>query len=212
MAAFEVFVSYSRHDEPIVVPVVKLLRLGDHGMVFLDLDSIAPGDLWRGRLEEALASARYVVLFWCEHASGSREVEREYRAALATGKALVPVLLDRTPLPPGLSEHQWIDLSALAIGTHRPDPPPPPAPRPATIPDDWDPFAIDPARPVGAPDLADPLGRPEPAPADLDALFGLSPAQARPAAPRAQPSASIDAMATQLRDELLRRARQEGLE
>ncbi len=118
MPEFEVFVSYSRHDEPIVVPIIKLLRLGGHGMVFLDLDSIEPGELWRGKLEEALRTATYVVLFWCRHSSDSREVEREYRAALATGKRLVPVLLDKTPLPPGLDQYQWIDLAALADATH----------------------------------------------------------------------------------------------
>ena len=118
MSGFEVFISYSRQDEPIVVPIVRLLRLGERGIVFLDLDSIEPGELWRGKLEDALRAAKYVVLFWCSHSSNSREVEREYRAALATGKCLVPVLLDKTPLPPGLSEYQWIDLAALAGATH----------------------------------------------------------------------------------------------
>ncbi|MDM0050609.1 type VI secretion system-associated FHA domain protein TagH [Variovorax sp. J22R115] len=118
MSGFEIFVSYSRRDEPIVVPVVKLMRLNKDGLIFVDLESISPGDLWREKVDEALASATYVVLFWCEHSKNSLQVQREYEAALAHGKRLVPVLLDETPLPMTLTEHQWIDFTWLATATH----------------------------------------------------------------------------------------------
>jgi len=128
LPSFEVFVSYSRHDATVVTPIVKLLRLGEGRMVFCDLDSIAPGERWREQLEKALGTAAYVVVFWCSHASASAEVAREYEAALASGKKLVPVLLDRTPLPAGLGEYEWIDLSALAAASHSPARDPQPAP------------------------------------------------------------------------------------
>jgi len=120
LPGFEVFVSYSRHDAAVVTPIVKLLRLGEGRMVFCDIDSIAPGERWREQLEKALGTAQYVVVFWCAHAGASSEVRREYELALASGRKLVPVLLDRTPLPAGLGEYEWIDLSALAAGSHAP--------------------------------------------------------------------------------------------
>lgn len=131
MDAFDVFVSYSRHDEPLVVPVVKLLRLGEHGMVFIDLDGIRPGERWREKLEDALRRSRYVLVFWCAHSSASPEVGHEVRAARAAGKELVPVLLDATPLPVDLSDYQWIDLQALAGPGHAHHPPAAAAPPPA---------------------------------------------------------------------------------
>jgi hypothetical protein len=107
-----VFVSYSRSDGAIVAPLVKLLRLrGD--MVFFDMDSISPGQLWRDELETAIESAGWFVLFWCAHSSQSREVEREFRAALALGKKIVPLLLDDTAIPDRVAEFQGIDFRSI---------------------------------------------------------------------------------------------------
>src|SRR6266481_5587805 len=100
-----VFVSYSHDDAVLVTPVVKLLRLNE-ALVFQDLDSIELGKKWREQIGRALAEAHLVVVFWCVHSSVSSEVESEYKSALQTGKDLLPVLLDATPLPADLSDFQ----------------------------------------------------------------------------------------------------------
>jgi hypothetical protein len=112
-----VFVSYSHADAPLVGPVVQLLR-ANRSLVFQDVDSIRPGKRWRGEIEHALAGSGLVVLFWCDHASRSDEVAKEWRTALAQGKDLLPLLLDATPLPAELSEFQWIDFRGTVGAGH----------------------------------------------------------------------------------------------
>jgi hypothetical protein len=112
-----VFVSYSHNDVALVTPIVKLLRL-NKALVFQDLDSIELGKRWREQAGRVLADARLVVLFWCVHSSHSSEVASEYKSALNTGKDLLPVLLDATPLPAELSEFQWIDFRGTVGANH----------------------------------------------------------------------------------------------
>src|SRR5262245_48912246 len=115
--AVSVFVSYSHNDVALVTPIVKLLRL-NRSLVFQDTDSIELGKKWREQAGRALADARLVVLFWCVHWSHSSEVASEYKSALNTGKDLLPVLLDATPLPAELSEFQWIDFRGTVGANH----------------------------------------------------------------------------------------------
>lgn len=135
--AINVFVSYSHADTSLVAPVVKLLRV-NKSLVFQDSDSIAPGKRWRSEIARGLEQSHLVVVFWCKHASHSDEVAREWQAALAQNKDLLPLLLDATPLPGPLSEFQWIDFRDTVGANHaemalRPDisPGPRPGPEPA---------------------------------------------------------------------------------
>ena len=112
-----IFVSYSHHDASLVTPVVRLLR-STNDFVFLDSDSIKPGQKWRQALNEAMEQANLVVVFWCTHSNQSAEVEREYRSAIEARKDVLPVLLDSTPVPPALDQYQWIDFRELGRGRH----------------------------------------------------------------------------------------------
>jgi TIR domain len=107
---YEIFVSYSRTHEPLVTPLVKLLKVGSR-TVFQDVYSIKPGQRWADEIEGALGRAKAVVIIWCWHASESEWLIKEARMALDLNKEVIPVLLDRTPLPPYLEAFQWIDLS-----------------------------------------------------------------------------------------------------
>ncbi len=112
-----VFVSYSHDDASLVAPVVKLLR-ANNSLVFQDVDSIQPGKKWRREIAKGLADAHQVMVFWCNHANGSEEVTKEWKIAIELEKDLLPLLLDTTPLPPELSEYQWIDFQELVGRTH----------------------------------------------------------------------------------------------
>lgn len=112
-----VFVSYSHTDATLVAPVVKLLR-ANRSFVFQDIDSIQPGKKWRSEIEKGLVESDLVVVFWCNHASRSDEVCKEWKAAIEQEKDLLPLLLDATPLPPELGDFQWIDFRATVGGNH----------------------------------------------------------------------------------------------
>ena len=112
-----VFVSYSHADVRLVAPVVKLLRV-NKSLVFQDIDGIQPGKRWRSEIAKGMAESHLVVVFWCDHASRSDEVSKEWKAAVEQDKDLLPLLLDATPLPQELSEFQWIDFRAMVGANH----------------------------------------------------------------------------------------------
>lgn len=114
-----VFISYSRKDAALVKPVVGLMRATSGSKVFFDLDSVLPGELWRNRLDEGLEQAELVVVFWCEHSQASEEVTREYHKAVECEKAILPVLLDSTPLPIELTHYQFLDFQKALGKKHR---------------------------------------------------------------------------------------------
>ena len=85
----------------------------------MDISSIVPGDKWRPVLTQALADASVVVVFWCQHSALSHEVESEYITAHTQSKAIIPVLLDATPVSPPLSDYQWLDFNGT-FASHDP--------------------------------------------------------------------------------------------
>ena len=109
------FISYSRDDERLVVPVVKLLQSVD-AAVFFDLESLRPGDKWEAKIEQALIVATSVFVFWCKHAEQSDWVRKESEIAMRLGKRVIPVLLDNTPLWEILRPYQWIDFRDVTGG------------------------------------------------------------------------------------------------
>lgn len=112
-----IFISYSHQDVSLVTPIVRLLRATE-GLVFLDADSIKPGKKWQQELTKGLETAKLVVVFWCNHSGQSAEVQKEYAAAIAAGKDLLPVLLDSYPVPDDLAEFQWIDFREIVGPAH----------------------------------------------------------------------------------------------
>src|SRR3954471_5788463 len=108
------FVSYAREEAPIVQPIVQILRAAGR-KVFFDQDSIRPGSDWRNALQDAIEKATGMFLFWSRNAAESPAVRREWQAALDGRKAVVPVLLDHTQLPPELRRYQWIDARGARL-------------------------------------------------------------------------------------------------
>jgi hypothetical protein len=108
-----VFVSYAREDHAWVSAAVNLLIAGG-AKVFMDVRSITYGDKWQDVLRSKLRDAERVMVFWSRHAAESEWVKEEWTLALEDGKRLVPVPIDETPLPEGLSQFQALtDLMPL---------------------------------------------------------------------------------------------------
>jgi hypothetical protein len=96
---------------------VELRHMGYR--VFLDAQSIKPGDKWKRRLEHAIRRSRTLVLCWSERARGSDYVTFEYSRAEALHKLVFPWRLDSIPLPAmleiqGVSERDPVKV-ALAL-------------------------------------------------------------------------------------------------
>ena len=104
----DIFLSYAREDEDKARPLAEVLtRLG--WSVFWDR-SIPLGQSWRTVIDEAIESARCVVVLWSEHAVVSRWVVDEAEEGLRKG-ILVPVAIQAARIPRGFRQVQYADLT-----------------------------------------------------------------------------------------------------
>jgi hypothetical protein len=110
-----VFVSYSRHDMALALPLSRILGLtGD--AVFVDVKSIKPGDIWRAEINKAVSGSAVFILCWCCESAKSKMVKQEIGMAIRVpDKLLVPVRLCSMPMPPKLTDRQWIDLQGQIV-------------------------------------------------------------------------------------------------
>ncbi len=95
------FVSYSRED---VLQVEEIDRaLHENGVTpWRDQHSLYGGQQWPKAIGEAIATNDFFLLIWSKNAAESHFVEFEWTTAIALRKAIIPCLLDDTPLPPSL--------------------------------------------------------------------------------------------------------------
>ena len=123
--AGKIFVNYRRDDAK-----AEAARLHDRlaqsfgaANVFMDVDNLLPGERFDLRLKEALAGtdvflavigARWLTLLEARAQSGERDYVRgEIAAALAAKIVVIPVLMDRAPLPKAASLPE--DIRELAL-------------------------------------------------------------------------------------------------
>jgi hypothetical protein len=123
--AAKIFVNYRRDDAK-----SEAARLRDRLAVafgaanaFMDIDNLLAGERFDLKLQEALAEtdvflavigARWMDLLKARTASGEHDyVREEIAAALADGLTVIPVLMDRAPLP--RSEELPADIRGLVL-------------------------------------------------------------------------------------------------
>jgi hypothetical protein len=95
--AFRVYISYSRHDRALATRVShELQRRGFN--VFLDTESIEPGESWVEAIARAISASRAFVLILSEAANSSSQISREVSLAINSGVPVVPLQVDHTPL------------------------------------------------------------------------------------------------------------------
>ena len=101
---YDAFISYSRQDAAIVLPLVEELR--SRGFtVFFDTRSIVVGEPWKQRLASAVRASRVLILCWSQNTQHSEYVTFEYSRAEGLGRPVLPWLLDHTPLPKMVEIH-----------------------------------------------------------------------------------------------------------
>ena len=110
-----VFLSHNTKDKCYVRSLAAAMAVTGTN-VWFDEWTIRPGDSVPGSIDRGLAQFTLFALFWSEAASKSEWVHTEMDAAIARwvkdrSLRLVPVMLDRTPLPPLLASLAYIDGS-----------------------------------------------------------------------------------------------------
>jgi hypothetical protein len=86
--AFDVFVSHSREDWPIVERIVRSLTFGGRVRVHTDR-MLAAGEDWRSRLRRALETTHVFIVIGSPAAASSDFVLQELGGAWALGKSIV---------------------------------------------------------------------------------------------------------------------------
>ncbi|MGH3887159.1 MAG: toll/interleukin-1 receptor domain-containing protein [Pseudonocardiaceae bacterium] len=109
-----IFISYRRGDHIDVVLALgrRLVESFGSDQVFLDTESLRPGDRFSGKLEKAVGDSAVVLAVihaqWLSecNANGVRRldepddwVRKELELAVQYGKKIIPILLDETPMP-----------------------------------------------------------------------------------------------------------------
>lgn len=103
-ASFDVFLSYHRADQA-DAQALKVTLETHRLNVWLDVDELQPGQNWQPLLEEALQTARSIVVLVGASGSGpwqEEEVQAALRLAVQAKKAVIPVLLPGAPAEPEL--------------------------------------------------------------------------------------------------------------
>ena len=112
MPNLTVFVSYSRRDQDFVDRLVADLRR--HGAaIWLDRESISPGENWQEAIETGLASASTLLYVLTPDSLKSAWMSAEIGAAFAQGKRVVPILAKEVrndEVPVFLAQFQWVDF------------------------------------------------------------------------------------------------------
>jgi hypothetical protein len=98
----EVFVSYSRTDRRVALPIV--VAIGEAGLQVRRSAMSYAGDPLAEQIERELGEAQCLVVSWSEAAAQSLWVQQEVRYAIRAWSSdrLVLATLDDTPLPVGL--------------------------------------------------------------------------------------------------------------
>jgi hypothetical protein len=114
-----VFVSYSRDDSDFALQLAKDLKT-EGIVVWIDQQSIEPGQDWDNAIEEALIQCTHMVLILSPSAVDSRNVRNEIAFAFDEQKTILPVLHKDCAVPLQLRRVQHIDFRTdYALGLVR---------------------------------------------------------------------------------------------
>jgi hypothetical protein len=107
-----VFLSHNSKDKPIAREI-GLFLAAEGESVWFDEWRIPAGRSISASISDALAACSHLLLLWSKNAKRSRWVRREVFAALSedieSGDiVVVPVCLDKTPLPPLLKDLKYL--------------------------------------------------------------------------------------------------------
>ncbi|MEO0947636.1 MAG: toll/interleukin-1 receptor domain-containing protein [Cyanobacteria bacterium J06641_5] len=106
----EVFISYSRDDHVAANYFREKLESASLS-VWLDHQSLVPGDDWRASIDSGIENCKVVLLLLSPSATESHYVTYEWASAIGKGKPVIPALLKSCELHPVLANRQYQDFS-----------------------------------------------------------------------------------------------------
>jgi hypothetical protein len=112
------FLSYAREDQEQASRIIEQL-VAEGVTVWRDQERLHVGQTWPKALGEAIAASDALLLLWSSRAAESTFVELEWCTAVALKKAVLPCLLDQTPLPPSLAAIEAVPRARIAAAARK---------------------------------------------------------------------------------------------
>lgn len=104
---FDAFISHASKDCQAAERIEEALG---RKRVWFDRSNIRLGVLLGRELLSHIRKSRNLVLVWSKHAKQSPWVQSEWISAVNLGKPVIPLVLDKTPLPQALANTLWQSL------------------------------------------------------------------------------------------------------
>ena len=99
--AYQIFISYSTKDLPVVNRFREMLDTNPDIKVFIAEYSIVPGESLPLRISQAIETCDMFLLLWSENSKQSDWVSQEIGIAKNNGKYILPVMLNKGLTAPG---------------------------------------------------------------------------------------------------------------
>src|SRR5262245_28281157 len=117
----DIFISHSAKDRDWVAAFTESLQ--DAGVKgWFDVSSLAPGERWQDRIQEALRDSKFLVMIVSEDYVASPWTFFELGAAVADRKRIIPVVTQDVKveqLPPLLRQYQFLRESSPSVAGRR---------------------------------------------------------------------------------------------
>lgn len=113
MANYDIFISYSRQDKEMVDMICK--RLDDNNIsYFRDIFDITISSTFTEALADAILSCKLVLFIASKHSYASNYTSKEVTFAYQNHIAIMPLLVDNTPMPTHL-QFMFSDVQCMRL-------------------------------------------------------------------------------------------------
>lgn len=90
----DIFISYSRQDQDIVLPFVTSIEQRFGSVCWIDLDGIESGSQFEDVIIDAIDACKVVLFMLSDNSLVSKWTKREVLYAEKKGKRIVPIVID----------------------------------------------------------------------------------------------------------------------
>lgn len=112
----DIFVSYSRQDQDIVLPFVQSIEQRFGSVCWIDLDGIESGSQFEDVIVDAIDACKVVLFMLSDNSLDSKWTKREVLYAEKRGKRIVPIVIDGKGLRKWFEFHfcdiDYVDLKS----------------------------------------------------------------------------------------------------
>ncbi|MDD4651114.1 MAG: tetratricopeptide repeat protein [Methanothrix sp.] len=106
---YYVFISYSHKDSPFILKLAEYLR-NFRISIWIDNRNLDGGQIWNEEIKKALQECNYFLIALSAYSEKSEEVKKELDAALSSGRAIVPIMIEDCNIPVEIGSLQCIDF------------------------------------------------------------------------------------------------------